>query len=93
MSFQSSDSSHELTLNPSDLEQIAYIYDQIRLNHKSHQPSNDKKLATEFDNHLKTIMLKLSNALKNDDLPIKEKNAEVLKSKFFLYDVCFEKTI
>jgi hypothetical protein len=50
-------------------------------------------LATEFDNHLKTVMLNLSNALKNPKLSIKEKNAEVLKSKFFLYDVCFEKSI
>lgn len=80
-------------MNPSDLEQIAYIYDQIRINNKGLQPQNDKKLATEFDNHLKTIMLNLSNSLKNDDLPVKEKNAEVLKSKFFLYDVCLEKTI
>lgn len=54
---------------------------------------NDKKLAAEFDNHLKTIMLNLANALKDTNLTIKEKNAEVLKSKFFLYDVCFEKAI
>jgi hypothetical protein len=38
-------------------------------------------------------MLNLSNALKNPELTVKEKNAEVLKSKFFLYDVCFEKAI
>ena len=53
----------------------------------------DKKLASEFDNHLKTVMLNLSNALRSTDLTVKEKNAEVLKSKFFLYDVCFEKAI
>ena len=38
-------------------------------------------------------MLNLANALKDDKLTIKEKNSEVLKSKFFLYDVCFEKAI
>ena len=38
-------------------------------------------------------MLNLSNALRSADLTVKEKNAEVLKSKFFLYDVCFEKAI
>jgi hypothetical protein len=53
----------------------------------------DKKLASEFDNHLKTVMLNLSNALRSAELTVKEKNAEVLKSKFFLYDVCFEKAI
>jgi hypothetical protein len=56
-------------------------------------PLTDKKLANEFDNHLKTVMLNLSNALKSQDLSVKEKNAEVLKSKYFLYDVCFEKVI
>lgn len=50
-------------------------------------------MAKEFDSHLKTVMLNLSNSLRNDDLTVKEKNAEVLKSKFFLYDVCFEKAI
>ena len=38
-------------------------------------------------------MLNLSNALRSPELTVKEKNAEVLKSKFFLYDVCFEKAI
>ncbi len=38
-------------------------------------------------------MLNLSNALRSPDLSVKEKNSEVLKSKFFLYDVCFEKAI
>lgn len=53
----------------------------------------DKRLASEFDSHLKTVMLNLSNALKSQELSVKEKNAEVLKSKYFLYDVCFEKAI
>jgi len=38
-------------------------------------------------------MINLSNALKSEDTPLKERNAEVLKSKFFLYDVCLEKAI
>jgi hypothetical protein len=53
----------------------------------------DKRLANEFDSHLKTVMLNLSNALRSQELSLKEKNAEVLKSKYFLYDVCFEKAI
>jgi hypothetical protein len=61
--------------------------------HRKKNASYDKKLAAEFDNHLKTVMLNLSNSLKNTDLSVREKNAEVLKSKFFLYDVCFEKSI
>jgi hypothetical protein len=50
-------------------------------------------LASEFDNHLKTVMLNLSNSLRSQELSVKEKNSEVLKSKYFLYDVCFEKAI
>lgn len=38
-------------------------------------------------------MLNLSQALRNKELSVIEKNAEVLKSKFFLFDVCFEKSI
>jgi len=83
----------ELDLNPHELEQIALLYDQIRDLFKSKNLTHDKKLATEFDNHLKTVMINLSNALKNPELTVREKNAEVLKSKFFLFDVCFEKSI
>ena len=92
-----------MDLNPADLEQIALIYDQIRALYRQNQAEQqvktsqqiivDKKLASEFDNHLKTVMLNLSNALRSPDLNVKEKNSEVLKSKFFLYDVCFEKAI
>lgn len=82
-----------LDLNPSELEQIALLYDQIRALHRKKNFQNDKKLATEFDNHLKTVMLNLSNSLRSKDLSVMEKNSEVLKSKFFLYDVCFEKSI
>lgn len=42
---------------------------------------------------MKTVMLNLSNALRSKELNVKEKNAEVLKSKYFLYDVCYEKAI
>lgn len=83
----------ELDLNPADLEQIALIYDQIRALFRTRQKAVDKKLASEFDGHLKTVMLNLSNALRSQELTVKEKNAEVLKSKYFLYDVCFEKAI
>lgn len=69
------------------------MYDQIRALYRKKNILIDKKLATEFDNHLKTVMLNLSNALKNPEFSVTEKNAEVLKSKFFLYDVCFEKGI
>lgn len=78
-------------MNPQDLEQIALIYDQLRSLYRKIDPSIDKKLAAQFDNYLKTVMLNLSNSLKNPDLSVIEQNSEVLKSKFFLYDVCFEK--
>lgn len=57
----------ELDLNPADLEQIALIYDQIRALYRTRSKGKaaDKRLASEFDAHLKTVMLNLSNALRS----------------------------
>lgn len=49
-------------------------------------------MATEFEGYLKTVMESLSNQL-GKDLNDTEKRIEVLKSKFFLTDVCFEKAV
>eukprot|EP00347_Sterkiella_histriomuscorum_P009194 403342166 len=92
------DQQDNITLNPADLEQVALIYDKIRGMHRQHQPQNDKRLATEFDNHLKNVMINLSQVLKEQDgencnIDQRVKDCEVLKSKFMLFDVCFDKAI
>ena len=49
-------------------------------------------MATEFEGYLHTVMESLTNQL-GKDLSETEKKIEVLKSKFFLTDVCFEKAV
>lgn len=53
---------------------------------------DDQSLAKEFDGYLQTVMESLANQL-GKNLSQTEKNIEVLKSKFFLIDVCFEKAV
>jgi hypothetical protein len=50
-------------LKASDLESIALLYDQIRLIHRKLQSSVDKRLAEDFDSHLKQVMQDLSTNL------------------------------
>ena len=51
-----------------------------------------ENLAREFDGYLRTVMESLSKQL-GKDMTQTEKQIEVLKSKFFLIDVCFEKSV
>ena len=46
----------------------------------------------EFEGYLQTVMESLVNQL-GKDLTETDKKIEVLKSKFFLIDVCFEKAV
>ena len=52
----------------------------------------DQSLASEFEGYLQTVMESLANQLGNN-LTSTEKQIEVLKSKFFLTDVCFDKAV
>jgi hypothetical protein len=81
----------ELDLTPEDLEAIAILYDSIRAIRRKSERNNDKNLAEDFDRHLKNVMYELSNALK-DDVPVSFKNANILKAKASLFDICFAKS-
>ena len=52
----------------------------------------DQNLMREFEGYLQTVMESLVNQL-SKDLSETDKRIEVLKSKFFLIDVCFEKAV
>ena len=80
----------ELDLKPEDLEQIAVLYDSIRGVRRRLHKDQDKALAEDFDQHLKTVMFELSDSLKSD-LPVYLKNANILKAKISLFDICFTK--
>ena len=50
-------------LKASDLEMIAVLYDQIRNIRRKYEQNIDKRLAEDFDHHLKSVMQDLSNNL------------------------------
>lgn len=50
-------------LNAADLESIAILYDSIRSVRRRIEKNMDKKLAEDFDLHLKEIMMGLSTRL------------------------------
>lgn len=50
-------------LKASDLEAIALLYDQIRFVRRKVEHDGDKKLAEDFDLHLKSVMADLSSSL------------------------------
>ena len=96
-----------LSTNPNDMQEVTELFDKIRKNRlrlNSDKPSSattttgskkgkgDESLAREFDDYLHTVMDSLSKQL-GKELTQTQKQIEVLKSKFFLIDVCFEKAV
>jgi hypothetical protein len=74
-------------LDPDDLEAIAIIYDKIRQARRSNekiQNNNDKKMASDFDAHLKKVMGNLTNDITKQGL---NKNVAVLKAKKALIEI------
>lgn len=53
----------ENELKASDLENIAILYDQVRSVRRKNEHNIDKKLAEDFDQHLKRVMYDLSVSL------------------------------
>ncbi len=53
----------ETELSTADLENVAILYDSIRLVRRKVETNMDKKLAADFDTNLKQIMLELSQKL------------------------------
>ena len=80
----------ELDIKSDDLEAIAILYDQIRSVNKQDDPETDKLLAEDFDKHLKVVMCELADQLKLDK-PTHIKNANILKAKMSLFEICFTK--
>ncbi|CAG9322690.1 unnamed protein product [Blepharisma stoltei] len=82
--------SEDLNLKQEDLEKVAIMYDEIRNLWRDADPSYDKKLAEDFDSHVKDIMGELSQMLKQG-----ESNnlihGYMLKAKHGLYLICQEK--
>ena len=81
-----------IVIKPQDLETIAVLYDSIRALRRRIDEENDKNLADDFDRHLKNVMTELNESITTDD-PAHIKNANLLKAKFSLYEICFTKAV
>ncbi len=80
------------------MESVAIVYDQIRSLRRKNEHNIDKKLAEEFDQHLKNIMYDLSVSLQeiqDDHREDKEvlKKKIILQTKKSLIGMCFNKII
>lgn len=78
-------------INPDEFEEIAEIYDSIRLLHSKIHPAKDLRLAQEFDQRLREVMENLSEAVNNDNLDRTIKVERSLTAKFDLLTMCSEK--
>jgi len=70
----------------------ACLNKQKKKPNEKHLKREDESLAIEFEGYLTTVMNSLANQM-GKSLTEPEKRIEVLKSKFFLTDVCFEKAV
>lgn len=86
------DDNDDIVIKPEDLEIIAVLYDSIRELRRRIDQDNDKNLAEDFDRHLKNVMTELNESITTDD-PNHVKNANLLKAKFSLYEICFTKAV
>ena len=78
------------TLN--SLQCTACLNKQKKKPNEKYLKREDEILAREFEGYLTTVMDSLANQM-GKSLTAPEKRIEVLKSKFFLTDVCFEKAV
>ena len=90
--LESGEDIEDIVIKPEDLEIIAVLYDSIRGLRRRIDEENDKNLADDFDRHLKNVMTELKESITTDD-PSHIKNANLLKAKFSLYEICFTKAV
>lgn len=79
-------------LKPQDLEEAVKIYDAIRAMRKRIEPMKDKLLIQELDRKMAEIVAQLKNSLKSDT-PIPLRNSAILRAKYALLGMSFEKMI
>lgn len=91
-------------LRPQDLEDLAGIFDRLRVLYRKKEdsilpppkkliaknPGKVDDLAIEFDKKLTDIMISLSTILQDSLVTTSQKWAEIEKGKFLLYNFCCE---
>ncbi|TNV84525.1 hypothetical protein FGO68_gene3771 [Halteria grandinella] len=78
-------------INPDEFEEIAEIYDSIRILHSKLNPDMDSALANDFDLKLREVMEMLSNAVNSEALLKAVKREKSLTAKVDLLTMCAEK--
>lgn len=70
------------------IEEVSVLFEKV----KSYKRL-DTKLGEEYQGYLQEVCLNLKKTFEQSDAPKSMLKVELLKSKFFLLDVCFEKAI
>ena len=78
-------------INPDEFEEIAEIYDSLRLLHSRQSPDADAQLAKDFDLKLREVMEALSMAVNSETLPRESKLERSITAKVDLLTMCAEK--
>ena len=78
-------------INPDEFEEIAEIYDSLRLLHSRQSPDADAQLAKDFDLKLREVMEALSGAVNSETLTRESKLERSITAKVDLITMCAEK--
>ena len=78
-------------INPDEFEEIAEIYDSLRLLHSQQSPDADAQLAKDFDLKLREVMEALSGAVNSETLTRESKLERSITAKVDLITMCAEK--
>ena len=81
------------------MEDLATIFDRIRILYKKHGDSGGQRklitknkhsddLATQFDTRLSEVMARLSKVFKDPIMTMSHKHMEIDRAKFQLYEFC-----
>jgi hypothetical protein len=74
------------------VEKVAILYDEIRGLWQSEDRSRDKKLAEDFDEGIRSIVVDLSGVIRSDYSQISKK-LHTIKSKYELVLICIQKLV
>mmetsp|Transcript_22015 Transcript_22015/g.43766 ORF Transcript_22015/g.43766 Transcript_22015/m.43766 type:complete len:848 (+) Transcript_22015:20-2563(+) len=101
-SDSSSTTDKEITMGPQDLEGVAIIFDTVRglgtqpqpqvLTEKQRKARHEQLKLRTFETHVQTVMKDLRTKLQGQESSDTHwsRQAEILNSKFHLFDVCFQ---
>lgn len=83
------DTSEEMvTLSKTAIDEVQTLFEKVRV-----YTQGGESLVNEYRGYVSDVWRNLKKHFEPQDVPKSTKQIEMLKSKFFLLDVCFEKAI